>query len=130
MILSTTILKRKPFIGVYQESVYMSGFNLRKKRNGREKKIISKQKLLKGCHHGQNVTVLAILERLDVPWPLHFEMHFAGPVFNFLCTKKKQEMDLSTKISPRKLRYIRNIPKCMSFTYVLLLFYGLLNLTG
>ena len=33
------------------------------KKRGTER--ISKQKLLKGCHQGQNVTVLAILERLE-----------------------------------------------------------------
>ena len=31
----------------------------------RKKRRVSKQKLLKGCHQGQNVTVLAILERLE-----------------------------------------------------------------
>ena len=30
-----------------------------------EKERVSKQKLSKGCHQGQNVTVLAILERLE-----------------------------------------------------------------
>ena len=36
--------------------------NMEKKR----KKIIPEQKLLKGCHQGQNVTVLTILERLEL----------------------------------------------------------------
>ena len=58
-----------------------------------KKERVSKQKLLKGYHQGQNVTVLAILERLEfknfscrpiflfsVPWPLHCEIDFAGPV--------------------------------------------------
>ena len=35
------------------------------KRKGNKEKKVSKQKLLKGCHQGQNVTVLAILERLE-----------------------------------------------------------------
>ena len=34
-----------------------------KKKRGKQRK--KKQKLLKGCHQGQNVTVLAILERLE-----------------------------------------------------------------
>ena len=37
----------------------------KKKRKTKEERI-SKQKLLKGCHQGQNVTVLAILERLEL----------------------------------------------------------------
>ena len=37
----------------------------RKKVNKGKKGRVSKQKLLKGCHQGQNVTVLAILERLE-----------------------------------------------------------------
>ena len=36
-----------------------------KKGNKGRKERVSKQKLLKGCHQGQNVTVLAILERLE-----------------------------------------------------------------
>ena len=36
-----------------------------KKGNKGKKGRVSKQKLLKGCHQGQNVTVLAILERLE-----------------------------------------------------------------
>ena len=67
-----------------------------KKRKQRKKGRVSKQKLLKDCHQGQNVTVLAILERLEfknfsswptmvadntfsVLWPLHLETHFTGP---------------------------------------------------
>ena len=44
---------------------------------------------MKGCHQGQDVTVLAILERLEfksfscrpisIPWSLHFKIHCAGP---------------------------------------------------
>ena len=37
----------------------------KKKLNKGKKERLSKQKLLKGCHQGQNVTVLAILERLE-----------------------------------------------------------------
>ena len=37
----------------------------RKKGNQGKKERFSKQKLLKGCHQGQNVTVLAILECLE-----------------------------------------------------------------
>ena len=37
----------------------------RKKGNKEKKESVSKQKLLKVCHQGKNVTVLAILERLD-----------------------------------------------------------------
>ena len=36
----------------------------RKKENKEKKERFSKQKLLKGCHQGQSVAVLAILERL------------------------------------------------------------------
>ena len=38
-----------------------------KNKNGKQrgKKRVSKQKLLKDCHQGQNVTVLAIVERLE-----------------------------------------------------------------
>ena len=67
-----------------------------KKGKQRKKERVSKQKLLKDCHQGQNVTVLAILERLEfknfsswptmvadntfnVPWPFHLETHFTGP---------------------------------------------------
>ena len=38
----------------------------RKLGNKRRGERFSKQKLLKGCHQGQNVTVLAILERLEL----------------------------------------------------------------
>ena len=38
----------------------------KKKGKQRKKERASKQKLLKGCHQGQNVTVLAILERLEL----------------------------------------------------------------
>ena len=37
----------------------------RKKGNQGKKERFSKQKLLKGCHQGQNITVLAILECLE-----------------------------------------------------------------
>ena len=37
----------------------------RKKGDKDKKERVSKQKLLKGCHQGQNITVLAILERLE-----------------------------------------------------------------
>ena len=36
-----------------------------RKKGNKEKKRILKQKLLKDCHQGQNVTVLAILESLE-----------------------------------------------------------------
>ena len=32
----------------------------------RKKEIVSKQKLLKSCQQGQNFTVLAVLERLEL----------------------------------------------------------------
>ena len=50
-------------------------FCVAKRKNGNKgkKERLSKQKLLKGCHQGQNVTVLAILERLEFKnfssWP-------------------------------------------------------------
>ena len=51
--------------------------------NGKKERV-SKQKLLKGCHQGQNIIVLAILERLEFfsvfHGPLHFKIHLAGPV--------------------------------------------------
>ena len=37
----------------------------RKKGSKGKKEKVAKQKLLKGCPQGQNVTVLAILERLE-----------------------------------------------------------------
>ena len=37
----------------------------KKKGNKVKKEKVSKQKLLKGSHQGKNVTVLAILERLE-----------------------------------------------------------------
>ena len=40
--------------------------NKGKQRKKRKSFKVSKQKLLKGCHQGQNVTVLAILERLEL----------------------------------------------------------------
>ena len=64
----------------------------RRKGNKGKQERVSKQKLSKDSHQGQNVTVLAILERLEfkdfscrptllfsIPWPLHFEIHFTGP---------------------------------------------------
>ena len=70
-----------------------------KKKIGKQrgkKERISRQKLLKGCRQGQNVTVLAILECLEFKnfschptmvadntfqcsMALHFKIHFAGP---------------------------------------------------
>ena len=61
-----------------------------------KKERISREKLLKGCRQGQNVTVLAILECLEFKnfscqptmvadntfqrsMALHFEIHFARP---------------------------------------------------
>lgn len=43
--------------------------------------VVSKQKILKGCHHGQNISVLAILERLAArQYSLEFqlEIYFVG----------------------------------------------------
>ena len=37
----------------------------RKEGNKGKKERVSKEKILKGCHQGQNVTVLAILERVE-----------------------------------------------------------------
>ena len=37
----------------------------RKKGNKGKKERVSKQKLLKDCHQGQDITVLAILQRLE-----------------------------------------------------------------
>ena len=54
--------------------------NMEKKR----KKIIPEQKLLKGCHQGQNVTVLTILERLE---------------FNFLFGRPTMAVDNSFQCS-------------------------------
>ena len=39
--------------------------NQKEKRETNRKKDFSKQKLLKGCHQGENVSVLAFLERLE-----------------------------------------------------------------
>ena len=43
--------------------------NKKKKGKQRKKERVSKQRLLKGCHQGQNVTVLAILECLEFKNP-------------------------------------------------------------
>ena len=48
----------------------------KKKGKQRKKERLSKQKLLKDCHQGQNVTVLAILEHLVER--LEFK-NFSGP---------------------------------------------------
>ena len=40
-------------------------FLRRKKKEKRGKKTVSNQKLSKGCHQGESVTVLASLERLE-----------------------------------------------------------------
>ena len=74
----------------YFLSLYKQGRQHRKER-------VSKQKLLKGCHQGQNIIVLAILECLEFEnfssrptmmadntfqcsiAPPNFEIHFAGP---------------------------------------------------
>ena len=62
-----------------------------------------KQTSLKGCHQGQNLAVLAFLERLQftiffvsqswwpaiffcVPWPLHFEIRLTGSVMGATLT--------------------------------------------
>ena len=37
----------------------------RKKGDKSKKESVSKQKLLKDCHQGQNIIILAILERLE-----------------------------------------------------------------
>ena len=61
---------------------------LRSKKNGNKgnKERVSKQKLLKGCHQGQNIVVLAILERLKFknfscrpPWYTILFSVFYGP---------------------------------------------------
>ena len=51
-----------------------------------KKERISKQKLLKGCHQGQNVAVLAILERLEIKNFFLFFKYF--PVFHVPSTLK------------------------------------------
>ena len=68
--------KIKPFISLYHSFIrvcYIGGgghgpplFCVAewKKWNKEKKEIVSKQKLLKGCHQSQNVTVLVILECL------------------------------------------------------------------
>ena len=43
--------------------------------------VVSKQKILKGCHQGQNISVLAILERLagrQYSLEFRFEIYFVG----------------------------------------------------
>ena len=40
--------------------------NKKKNRKKRKKERFSKQKLLKNCHQGENITVSDILERLEV----------------------------------------------------------------
>ena len=53
----------------------------RKKGNGGKKESVSKQELLKACHQGQNVIVLAILERLEFK---NFSSHGGRQYFSLL----------------------------------------------
>ena len=81
-----------------QRAMISSRFCVAKRKTGekREKQRVSKRILLKGCHRGQNVTVLTILERLEFKnfscrptmvadntfqyyRPFHFEIHFTDP---------------------------------------------------
>ena len=55
------------------------GVAKRKKGNKGKKEIVSKQKLLKGCYQGQNLTVLAILERLE--FQKFYSQHSMSPPF-------------------------------------------------
>ena len=99
----------------------------REKGDKSKKERVSKQKLLKGCHQGQNITILAILERLEFENlscrptmvadntfqccsilppppspPPHFEIHFAGPEIIALFTKTYSFTWLSLKKKPLK----------------------------
>ena len=69
----------------------------RKKGNKGKKERVSKQKLLKGSHKGQNIIVLAILEHLefenfscqstmlaDNSFQCSMGLHFAGPANGWL----------------------------------------------
>ena len=71
-------------------------FWVAKRVKGKEwkKERVSKQKLLKGCHQGENITVLAIVERLQ------FE--------NFCCrsTKVADNMYFSVFHGPSTLKFI------------------------
>ena len=80
----------------------------RKKGNKGKHERVSKQKLLKGCHQGQNVTVLAITWQtllFSLPWPLHFEIHFAGPFSDMIPRFGHSVQDLGI-ISDWVLHYI------------------------
>ena len=61
----------------------------KKTRKKEKKERISKQKLLKSCHQGQNVTVLAILERLEFKsfscWPTMVANSVFPDPSTFLC---------------------------------------------
>ena len=70
----------------------LSVANSGKRRNKRKKERVSKYNLLKGCHQGQNVSVLAIPERLEFKnvslsvssvfhGPILYEIHF--PALSF-----------------------------------------------
>ena len=84
---------------VWLHSQRKSGNTSKRKYGNKGKKRISKQKLLKDCHQGQNVTVLTILKCLEfkkfscwsilssVPWPLHFEILFAARVMSLLLSR-------------------------------------------
>ena len=67
-------------------------FCIAKRKKGKQReKTVSKQKLLKSCHQGQSITVLANIEHLKFLlsanhggentcqcfWAFHFEIHFA-----------------------------------------------------
>ena len=56
-----------------------------------KKEEYSKRKLLRGCHHGQNVTILPILNF----WPLHLETHFTSPVKMLVVSDLRSETKAS-----------------------------------
>ena len=60
----------------------------KKKRKQRKKERVSKQKLLKGFHQGQNFTVLVILERLKFKTFSSPSATVAGNIFQCLMTTR------------------------------------------
>ena len=96
----------------------------RKKGDKGKKERASKQKLLKGCNHSQNIIILTILERLEFEnfscrptmvaentfqcsMAPHFEIHFAGPVLESL--NLSNILGLLYNLGQKDLRQIHKI---------------------
>ena len=95
------------------------------KREAKKLKRFSKQKPSKVCHQGQNITVLAILERLELktcscrPIVLAgntFQCSIAPPLWNSFCLPALEM--LMKKQSKFCLHNLANIPVVLSERYI------------